>query len=115
MKTLTFVVCLVLTGCTTQPSQFVGGSKADGIVVLQHRGHIFSDVPEKNRKIEDDKATEFCRGWGYEKALRFDGKIKECLEPNPTGFGYGVGTNGWGPGCATYRYTYHYQCLDADE
>lgn len=112
MKTRIFAIAMaatVLAGCTTTESMKwvgVGGSKADGTVILG------IDVPPKFGIVEthatwdvdqaNAEADRRCKNWGYAGAALFGGDFPVhivCHQP------------GISP-CGAKTYRVNYQCVD---
>ena len=98
---LGFLVMMgVLSGCgTTQKPQEpmdIGGSKADGTVVM---GANVGKSGTVNWERADTTALMRCRAWGYADAEPFSGVRERCIR------------DGWS-GCAKMELSRTYQCLD---
>ena len=90
-------VCVVY-GCSTTHVPFdIGGSKADGTVVM---GVTVSEFDEVDWEGANHTALERCRAWGFVGARAFSGVRERC-----------VVAGGWS-GCARKELFRTYQCLD---
>ena len=92
-------VASLLFGCagTTQIPFDLGGSKADGTVVM---GVNVGEFDEVDWGSAAGTALERCRAWGYSNAEAFSGVRERCINPG-----------GW-TGCAKKEISRTYQCLD---
>ena len=91
-------VASVLFGCgTTQVPFDIGGSKADGTVVM---GVTVSEFDQVDWDGANTTAHERCRAWGFSSARAFSGVRERCV----AGGGFS--------GCARKEISRTYQCLD---
>ncbi len=87
----------MLASCVTQKEwQPMGGSRADGIVVLSYSHNNF-EMPEVNEAQASGMAALRCKAWGYTGATPFGTDTKRCTSPT-----YG--------GCQLWQIDRQYQC-----
>lgn len=94
------LVALSISACaiTLAPTP-IGGSKADGTIHLAYEFGAFQ-VPKIDWGAANQRAADRCRAWGYRSAESFGGGMKQCTMPDPN------------IGCARWRVTVTYQCMD---
>ena len=97
---LSVVALVALTGCQkTMIAPFdIGGSKADGTVII---GGTPTEFEEVDWNGADELAVKRCAAWGYSNAEGFAGIREQCTR-------YG----GVLSSCAQREVTRTYQCLD---
>jgi len=105
-------ICLfaaLTSGCTTTERMnwvSVGGSKADGNIILgidvPPKVGIAETIVEWDAQQANSEANKRCRNWGYSSAEAFNDQFPVQLTCHPQGF-----SPCWSK---TYRVTY--QCID---
>ena len=87
-----------MLGCGTTHIPFdIGGSKADGTVVM---GVTVSELDQVDWDGANHMALERCRAWGFTGARAFSGVRERCV------------AGGGLSGCARKEISRAYQCLD---
>ena len=97
-KIALFLLVLGLTGCGPPVKPFdIGGSKADGTVVMGATIDLFSG-PVSWESAHGD-ALRRCQAWGYSRVEPFSGVRTRCIQ-------HGM------YGCDREEITRTYQCID---
>jgi hypothetical protein len=99
---LTALLIGSLAGCATAPYTLtpVGGSRADGTVVLVANRIGRARRLVVDREASDQLAVERCQAWGFSSAERFGGAELECTFENEDS------------NCMQDNHRFTYQCLD---
>lgn len=96
-----FIVAIMvlagLAGCATVKPYDIGGSKADGTVIM---GGILREFDSMDWSEAEEIAVARCKGWGYARAEGFSGTRSQCV------------SGGGAFGCGRMEVTRTYQCLD---
>ncbi len=102
-------VALMLCGCTTHENRKwigVGGSKADGVVVLgievPPKMGISETTVEYDIEQANTEADRRCKNWGYAGAEIFRSEFPALIVCHPQGFSL----------CWSKTYRATYQCLE---
>ena len=98
---MSLLLVLALASCAQQllPLRTVGGSKADGTIVMAIEYGLFDNVKVDVAETQK-KAIQTCKNWGYSNVRFFDEGYKRCLQPDPN------------LGCVRWREEYQAQCID---